>query len=305
MLPCSGRTLLYGFLFLVLFSIVEICVFNFLKDRWLRRAVGLQLWGFIELALFASARHVWRRVSYLFNTKNILTFGGIFRVCLFIVLSLSLLATSVGALLVRIDPSLFAILCTASVGLVIFLMTSLFIADVVSFIVRRMICPVFTKTKLTKGDFTDDGKSSTSTSPSSRTSLDSTDKLELKIRTLLALVLTLFLTTIGVIGITSLTIERVQVPIKGLPRRLNGTTIVQISDIHLGAFIGKSRLKGIVELVNELEGDIVVITGDLVDSSVASLKETVAPLSTIKSKHGVFYITGTCMHVHSTHDCDN
>ena len=264
-------------------------MFKLLDDHLFVIAVRLHLWGFVELSLFACAWYVWRRVSQLFNTKNLLTFGGLFRVCLFIVLSLSLLATLVGFLLVQVDPSLFALLCTFSVGLVIFLMTSLFIADVTSFFIRRVVCPIFTRRKeLLKGDQTDSGKLS-----SSRNSPDSTNKLELKIRTLLALIFALFLATIGVVGITRLTIERIQVPIKGLPQTLNGTTIVQISDIHLGPFIGRTRLKGILKLVNQLEGDIVVITGDLVDASVASLKETVKPLATIKSRHGVFYITGT------------
>ena len=288
-LPCSGRTLFLAIIFLVLFTIVEVCVFKSLDDRLFVKAVRIHVWGFVELSLFACAWYVWRRVSHLFSTKNLLTFGGLFRVCLFVVLSLSLLATVVGFFLVQVDPSLFALICTFCLGLVLFLTTSLFIADVISFIIRRVVCPVFTKKKQLKGDQTDSGKS-----VSSRNFSDSTNKLELKIRTLLALIFALFLATIGVVGITRLTIERVQVPIKGLPQRLNGTTIVQISDIHLGPFIGRTRLKGILKLVNQLEGDIVVITGDLVDASVASLKETVKPLATIKSKHGVFYITGTC-----------
>ena len=287
MLPCSGRTFLLALLFLVLFIIVEVCVFKSLDDRMFVFAVRLHVWGFVELSLFACAWYVWRRVSQLFSTKNLLTFRGLFRVCLFIVLALSLIATLVGFFIVQIDPSLFALMCTFSVGLVLFLTTSLFIADVTSFLVRRVVCPIFARKRQLKGDQTDSGKLSSSRNPS-----DSTNKLELKIRTLLALILALFLTTIGVVGITRLTIERVQVPIKGLPQSLNGTTIVQISDIHLGPFIGRTKLKGILELVNQLEGDIVVITGDLVDASVARLKETVKPLATIKSKHGVFYITG-------------
>ncbi len=81
-------------------------------------------------------------------------------------------------------------------------------------------------------------------------------------------------------------------PIKGLHPKFNGTTIVQISDIHLGPFNGRSKLKNVIEEVNKLDGDIVVITGDLVDSNVAALREAVVPLKDIKAKYGVFYITG-------------
>ena len=100
--------------------------------------------------------------------------------------------------------------------------------------------------------------------------------------------------------VNNLAIEHVTVPIKGLGKQMNGTTIIQVSDIHLGPFNGKSRLNSIVEKVNKLHGDIVVITGDLVDSSVESLKTTVTPLKKLKAKYGVYYITGKahCAYYH-------
>lgn len=291
---CSGRTIVLALVFLTLLTIVEIWVFKSLDDRWFVKAARFHVWAFVELALFACSRYVWKRVSHLFNTRNILTFGGLFRVLLFVVLSLSFSASLVGLFLVQTDPSLFAHICSTSVGLVIFLMTSLVVADVTSFLVRRIICPFIVARKHTskglQSDDSTDGRPSST--PSSR---ESASKLELKIRTLLALICALFLTTFGLIGISSLAIERVQIPVKGLHHQLNGTTIVQISDIHLGPFSGRLKLKGIVELVNQLEGDIVVITGDLVDASVADLREAVKPLATIKSKHGVFYIMGTIL----------
>ena len=231
-------------------------------------------------------------MTHLFNTKNLLTFGGLFRVLLFIVLSLSLLATPVGLLLIHTDPSLLAPISSVSLGLNIFLFTSLVITDVTSFVVRKVICQFIVKKKhLTSASSTTDHPDGSFKSPS-RESLESKNKLELKLRTLIALICALVLSVAGIVGISGLTTERVTIPIRGLHRQLNGTTIVQISDIHLGAFTGRSRLSNILKLVNQLEGDIVVITGDLVDASVADLNEAVKPLADIKSKHGVFYITG-------------
>ena len=277
----------------MLLTVVEIVLFKSLEDRWLRRAVRLHLGVFIELSMFLSAWYIWKRVAHLFNSKNLLTFGGLFRVVLFFVLCLSHIAFILaGAILIHTDPSLFAIICSVSVGLVIFLTSSLIIVDVTSYIVRRIFCRIFSgkrqpvnKFKITKGDCL-------SEKSSPRDSSDSRNKLELKIRTLVALVFALILTISGAVGISRLAIERVHVPVKGLHHRLNGTTIVQISDIHLGPFIGKTRLQRILGLVNQLEGDIVVITGDLVDASVADLNQVVKPLADIKSKHGVYYITG-------------
>ena len=38
--------------------------------------------------------------------------------------------------------------------------------------------------------------------------------------------------------------------------------------------------------------DVVVIDGDLVDGVVSKLKDAVQPLRDIKSKYGIFYVTG-------------
>lgn len=87
-------------------------------------------------------------------------------------------------------------------------------------------------------------------------------------------------------------IKRVRVPLRRLPAAASGFRVVQLSDVHIGPTIGRGFLEGIVARVNELEPDIVVITGDLVDGSVASLRDEVAPLAGLRSKHGVFFVTG-------------
>ncbi len=47
--------------------------------------------------------------------------------------------------------------------------------------------------------------------------------------------------------------------------------IVQITDIHLGQWISIDRLKGVMELVNQQDPDIVAITGDFVSYSIDHL----------------------------------
>lgn len=87
-------------------------------------------------------------------------------------------------------------------------------------------------------------------------------------------------------------VERVRIPIAGLPAALQGLRIVQLSDVHVGPTIRRSYLQGIVDRVNELEADVIAITGDLVDGSVAGLKDDIAPLAGLRSKHGAFFCTG-------------
>ena len=71
----------------------------------------------------------------------------------------------------------------------------------------------------------------------------------------------------------------VDVPIANLPAALHGFTIAQISDVHIGTTIKGRHLDAIVDAVNELNADMVAITGDLVDGSVAELAAHTAALS--------------------------
>jgi predicted MPP superfamily phosphohydrolase len=87
-------------------------------------------------------------------------------------------------------------------------------------------------------------------------------------------------------------VVKVDVPVAGLPEALTGFTIVQISDIHVGTTIRERYVEGIVEAVNHLKPDVVAITGDLVDGSVAELGSHVAPLARLVSRHGSFFVTG-------------
>jgi hypothetical protein len=87
-------------------------------------------------------------------------------------------------------------------------------------------------------------------------------------------------------------VKHVEVPIRGLPAALEGFTIAQISDIHVGPTIRNGYIQRIVDAVNRLGADAVAITGDLVDGSVAELREHIAPLAGLRAKHGTFVVTG-------------
>ena len=87
-------------------------------------------------------------------------------------------------------------------------------------------------------------------------------------------------------------VVRVDVPVTDLPDALHGFTIAQISDIHVGPTIRGGYLQAIVDRVNRLEADMVAVTGDLVDGSVADLAGHVAPLAALRSRHGTFFVTG-------------
>ena len=87
-------------------------------------------------------------------------------------------------------------------------------------------------------------------------------------------------------------VKRVAVRLKKLPGSLSGLRLVQLSDMHVGLTIGRDFVEDVVRKVNALEPDIVAITGDLIDGSVADLGPAVAPLGEIRAKLGTYFVTG-------------
>lgn len=87
-------------------------------------------------------------------------------------------------------------------------------------------------------------------------------------------------------------VRSVSVTLERLPKALNGLCIAQITDLHIGPMIDGSWLRDVVEKVNALGADVIAITGDLVDGSVAELKEHVAALRDLRARHGVYFVTG-------------
>ena len=87
-------------------------------------------------------------------------------------------------------------------------------------------------------------------------------------------------------------VVEVDIPIRGLPAALQGFTIAQISDIHVGPTIKHGYLDAIVNKVNTLKADLIAITGDLVDGSVQELAPHTAPLANLQSRHGAYFVTG-------------
>jgi len=105
--------------------------------------------------------------------------------------------------------------------------------------------------------------------------------------------LALAVTAIGFINARRLArVVKVDVPIAGLPRELNGYAIAQISDIHVGPTIKRAYLNAIVNKVNSLKADAIAVTGDLVDGSVQRLAMHTQPLERLAAPDGVFFVTG-------------
>jgi predicted MPP superfamily phosphohydrolase len=87
-------------------------------------------------------------------------------------------------------------------------------------------------------------------------------------------------------------VREVLVPIKNLPKSLDGFRIAQITDFHIGYPGKREWVESVVNKVNALAPDIVAYTGDLADGSVERLGKEIEPLSGLTATYGNFFVTG-------------
>ena len=99
-------------------------------------------------------------------------------------------------------------------------------------------------------------------------------------------------------GLSRLVVRRIEIRLPHLPPELDGFTIAQLSDLHLDLVHGKKWLASVVEKTNTLKPDLIAITGDLAEGSVARFAEEVAPLRGLSAPKGVFFVTGNHEYFH-------
>lgn len=88
------------------------------------------------------------------------------------------------------------------------------------------------------------------------------------------------------------TVERVEVPVAGLPKDLDGLRIVQMSDIHIGNYMPPVEIARAVDMANELEPDLAVVTGDFVTGVGDPLETCITELSRLRAPLGVWGCNG-------------
>jgi predicted MPP superfamily phosphohydrolase len=97
-------------------------------------------------------------------------------------------------------------------------------------------------------------------------------------------------------------VVEVMVALAGLPKELEGFTIAQISDLHVGPTIKRNFVAAVVDRVNRLQADMVAITGDVVDGSVPDLAHHTEPLARLVSRHGTYFVTGNHEYYSGAHE---
>jgi len=94
-------------------------------------------------------------------------------------------------------------------------------------------------------------------------------------------------------GRFNFTVHRLQLSFPNLPPAFSGIKLVQISDLHISSFYGHAdQLKRVVEMVNQLEADLLVFTGDMVNTFAEEMDDFFPTLKNLQSKSGKFSILG-------------
>ena len=83
-----------------------------------------------------------------------------------------------------------------------------------------------------------------------------------------------------------------QMGLEGLPEAFRGFRIVHLTDLHHGLYFPAEALAAVVELTNELEPDIVAVTGDFVTRSRNYIEPVAQMLSGLRTRSGVFAVLG-------------
>ncbi len=83
-----------------------------------------------------------------------------------------------------------------------------------------------------------------------------------------------------------------KIKIENIPSGIKGFKIVQISDMHLGSWTNLKPLEQAVEMINAMNADIVVFTGDLVNFTTKEAFKFEDTLKKVKAKRGVYTILG-------------
>ncbi len=89
-----------------------------------------------------------------------------------------------------------------------------------------------------------------------------------------------------------LTVESVQIPLKKLKPALEGFKIVHMSDFHLHPYTQIDLIRQAVATANQLNPDLVVLTGDYVQQGADSIFELAPVLAALNARYGIFTSLG-------------
>jgi predicted MPP superfamily phosphohydrolase len=87
-------------------------------------------------------------------------------------------------------------------------------------------------------------------------------------------------------------VRQVEIPLPNLPLQLDGMRIVQLSDIHRSSYMPREGVRRAVDMANELQADLAVVTGDFITGAADPLAECIGELSRLRAPLGIWGCNG-------------
>lgn len=87
-------------------------------------------------------------------------------------------------------------------------------------------------------------------------------------------------------------VNYVQLPIKDLAPELENYTITHITDTHVGILYNEKLVNNYVTLINSLQSDLIVHTGDTGDAAPKKISNVLKELQKLHAIDGVYYVFG-------------
>ena len=84
----------------------------------------------------------------------------------------------------------------------------------------------------------------------------------------------------------------VTIDIRGLPPQFDGYRVLQLTDLHISRLFPAAWTRKVVERSNALGVDLIVVTGDFIDGTLAARRADVEPLRDLSAPDGVYAIPG-------------
>ncbi|MEJ7847145.1 MAG: metallophosphoesterase [Pyrinomonadaceae bacterium] len=94
----------------------------------------------------------------------------------------------------------------------------------------------------------------------------------------------------------SLSLERVEITLNRLPKKLDGFKIIHLSDTHHSPFTSLEHIARTVKIANRLKPDMFILTGDYVSHEASYIEPVAKVLGELESEFGTFACLGNHDH---------
>ena len=88
------------------------------------------------------------------------------------------------------------------------------------------------------------------------------------------------------------TVEKIRLVFGNLPTAFNGLKVVQISDIHSGSFDDKDAVLKGIHMINALQPDLILFTGDLVNGQKDEIDPYIEVFAKLQARYGKYAVLG-------------